>query len=163
METTAFTYTVYIAASPRQTWDALSSAQISPQFWSGCSIESDWHVGSEVTLTRDGGVRSSGRILECTPPSRLAYSFTIRYVPELEAEGPTHVAFELEPLGRQTRLTLTHSRFGPASKTFPIISQSWPAILSSLKSLLETGQPLSDVRRAGGRLVAASAAKAGRD
>lgn len=160
METTAFTYTTYIAAAPERVWDALTSARLTPRYWSGCSLESDWGVGSPTVLTRDGVVRSSGQVLECTPTVRLAYSFTIRYVPEYEAEGATQVAFELERLGDQTRLTLRHSGFGAGSKTLPVISESWPIILSSLKSLLETGTALGDIRRAGGRFVAEQAAAA---
>ena len=157
METTSFTYAIYIAAAPERVWDALTSARLTPQYWSGCSLESDWRIGSPTSLTRDGGVRSSGQVLEYTPTTRLAYSFTIRYVPEFETEGPGQVAFELEPVGPQTRLTLIHSGFPPASKTLPIISESWPLILSSLKSLLETGAALGDIRRQGGKLVAEQA------
>ena len=50
----------------------------------------------------------------------------------------------LEPHGKLVKLTLTHEGFAEGSKFLNGISKGWPAILSSLKSLLETGQPLED-------------------
>jgi hypothetical protein len=38
---------------------------------------------------------------------------------------------------------VTHDEFEPGSKVFAAISGGWPAILSSLKSLLETGTALA--------------------
>jgi hypothetical protein len=52
------------------------------------------------------------------------------------------VTFELEPFKGQTRLTVIHDEFDPDSKIFVMISSGWPAVLSSLKTLLETGHPL---------------------
>ena len=48
----------------------------------------------------------------------------------------------LEPFGKLVKLTLTHEGFAEGSKFFDGISKGWPAILSSLKSILETGKPL---------------------
>jgi len=48
----------------------------------------------------------------------------------------------LEPLKGQTRLTVTHDEFDEDSRMFEMISKGWPAVLSSLKSFLETGKGL---------------------
>ncbi|MGB8530918.1 MAG: hypothetical protein WCD64_06710 [Pseudolabrys sp.] len=42
----------------------------------------------------------------------------------------------------QTKLTVTHDGFEEGSRIFGMIRKGWPAILSSLKSFLETGQGL---------------------
>jgi hypothetical protein len=50
------------------------------------------------------------------------------------------VTFELEPIGNvEVKLTVTHDEFEPGSKVHAAVSNGWPMILSSLKSLLETG------------------------
>jgi hypothetical protein len=59
------------------------------------------------------------------------------------------VTWELEPLGDVCRLTLTHADFGGLSKTWAITQTSWSRILSGLKTLLETGEPLGDVPESG--------------
>jgi hypothetical protein len=41
------------------------------------------------------------------------------------------------------RLVVTHEGFADDSKTLPSISTGWPMVLSSLKSILETGKPLT--------------------
>jgi hypothetical protein len=61
----------------------------------------------------------------------------------IEKLGPTLVSYEIEPAGNAVRLTLTEAHDRPLDDD--ILEggrQGWPAILSSLKSLLETGEPL---------------------
>jgi hypothetical protein len=62
---------------------------------------------------------------------------------ELRQEKPTKVVFTIEPHGQFAKLTLTHEGFAEASKLLDGISKGWPAIISSLKSLLETGNALA--------------------
>jgi hypothetical protein len=61
---------------------------------------------------------------------------------DLPHEPPSRVTFELKPIKRQTRLTVTYGEFEEGSKIFEMISGGWPAVLSSLKSFLETGKGL---------------------
>ena len=61
---------------------------------------------------------------------------------EFKHERPSRVTFELEPFKGQVQLTIVHDDFDPGSKMFDSISSGWPAVLSSLKSLLETGRAL---------------------
>ena len=75
------------------------------------------------------------------PPRRLAYTF-INVSDTYKGEVPALATFVLEPYGRLVKLTLTHEGFSEDSKFLNGISKGWPAILSSLKSILETGQPL---------------------
>jgi hypothetical protein len=40
------------------------------------------------------------------------------------------------------KLTVIHDDFEPGSEMLKGVSEGWPAILSGLKTLLETGEPL---------------------
>ena len=62
----------------------------------------------------------------------------------ISAEPRSKVTFELEPQGEIVRLTVIHDGFEPGSTVVNMVSQGWPRVLSSLKSLLETGEPLPD-------------------
>ncbi len=72
-------------------------------------------------------------------------TFTMAYDSEAAAEAPSRVTWEIEPVGEVCRLTMTHSDFGGLSKTWANALTGWPPIVSGLKTLLETGQPLGDV------------------
>ena len=61
----------------------------------------------------------------------------------MRKEPPTKVVFTLEPFGNLVKLTVTHEGFVEGSKLLDGISKGWPAILSGLKSLLETGKALA--------------------
>jgi len=89
----------------------------------------------------DGTVSDAGKVVEYDPPRRLAYTF-VNVSDEYKGELPALATFVIEPLGKLVRLTLTHEGFAEDSKFFLGISKGWPAILSGLKSLLETGKPL---------------------
>jgi uncharacterized protein YndB with AHSA1/START domain len=81
-------------------------------------------------------------IIESDPPRRLVYGWQPLYK-DMQGERPSRVTFELEPFKDQTRLTVTHDEFDDDSKIFGMISKGWPAVLSSLKSFLETGKALA--------------------
>lgn len=92
---------------------------------------------------QEGKARVEGRILAAERPKLLSYTFR-ETAGEASKEPPTKVTLELEPeAGTETvRLTVTHTDFVPNSKHRPAISGGWPAVLSGLKSLLETGNTL---------------------
>jgi uncharacterized protein YndB with AHSA1/START domain len=104
-------------------------------------VSSDWKVGSSFALKKDGKTWDTGKVLEYDPPRRLSYSFHPEH-DGLENEKPSRVAFDLEEINAQVKLTMTHDGFDESSKVFPKISAGWPSILSSLKSMLETGKVL---------------------
>ena len=138
----SFVYVTYIRTSPEKLWQALTDGALTRQYWAGRRVESDWTVGAPVTFWFDGKVSDSGKVLECDPPRRLSYSFHVEFVEALRSEPPSRVTFEIERLDAQVKLTVTHDGFEPGSQVFTAISGGWPVILSSLKSLLETGQTI---------------------
>ena len=138
-----FVYVSYIETTPEKLWEALTSSAFSRQYWFGSELRTDWKVGSPFALVMNGTPTDVGEILEFDPPRRLSYTFRHVLQDELRNEKPTKVVFKLEPHGKLVKLTLTHEGFADASKLLDGVSKGWPAILSSLKSLLETGTALA--------------------
>jgi len=138
-------YTIYIASTPEKVWQALTTAEFSRQYFSGNSVEVDLRVGGAFMVrTPDGTLQISGEVFECDPPRKLTVTWNVNWPALVEKLGPTLVSYEIEPAGDAVRLTMTESHDRPISDD--ILSggrQGWPAILSSLKSLLETGKPLA--------------------
>jgi uncharacterized protein YndB with AHSA1/START domain len=95
----------------------------------------------------DGRVGDSGEILEIDPGRRLVVSWRNEFMPELRAEGYSRMTWELEPMDDVVKLTLIHEMERPGSKLIDAVSSGWPMILASVKSLLETGEPLEQTRR----------------
>ena len=138
-----FVYVTFIETTPEKLWEALTSSEFTRRYWFDTELRSDWKVGSSIALVMNGTTTDTGEILELDRPRRLAYSFRHELDDEMRNEGPTKVVFSIEPHGRLVKLTLTHEGFIGASKLLDGISKGWPAILSSLKSLLESGTALA--------------------
>jgi uncharacterized protein YndB with AHSA1/START domain len=140
----AIVYTIYIASTPERVWEALTSAEFSRKYFSGNAVEVDLKVGGAfVVRTPDGSVHISGEVIECDPLRKLTVTFNVNWPALIEKLGPTLVTYEIEPVGDVVKLTLIQSHDRQIDDD--ILSggrQGWPAILSSLKSLLETGEPL---------------------
>ena len=137
----ATVYTIYIASTPEKIWQALTSAEFSRKYFFGNAVEVDPRVGGAyIVRTPDGALHISGEVIECDPPRKLTMTFNVNWPALIEKLGPTLVSYEIEPAGEAVRLTMTESHDRPLSDD--ILSdgrQGWPAILSSLKSVLETG------------------------
>jgi uncharacterized protein YndB with AHSA1/START domain len=138
-----FVYTTFIKTTPEQLWHALTDKAFTKSYWFGCSLTSDWKVGSQMLMEKDGRLLNDCVILESDPPRRLAYSWLTVFDEEMKQERRSRVTFVLEPSQKAVKLTVTHEGFAEGSKTLPSISNGWPLVLSSLKSVLETGQPLA--------------------
>jgi len=140
----AIVYSIYIASTPEQVWEALTSAEFSRKYFFGNSVEVDLRVGGAYVMrTPDGSLHINGEVIECDPPRKLTVTFNVNWPALIEKLGATLVTYEIEPAGDAVRLTMTEAHDRPLSDD--ILSggrQGWPAILSSLKSLLETGAPL---------------------
>src|SRR5713101_36453 len=121
-----FVYVSYIETTPEKLWEALTSSEFSKRYWFGTELKTDWKVGSQFDR-----------------PRRLSYTFHHVLSEEARKERPTRVVFNLEPHGQLVKLTLTHEDFEDGSKLLSGISKGWPAILSSLKSMLESGTALA--------------------
>jgi uncharacterized protein YndB with AHSA1/START domain len=150
-------YTIYIAATPEKVWQALTSAEFSRKYFFGNTVEIDLRVGGAyIVRTPDGALHISGEVAECVPCRKLSFTFNVNWPELIEKLGPTLVTYEIEPADGAVRLTMSESHDRPLDDD--ILSggrQGWPAILSSLKSLLETGEPLAVKLAPPARMLAA--------
>ncbi|MBK3660518.1 SRPBCC family protein [Bradyrhizobium diazoefficiens] len=135
-------YTIYIASTPERVWQALTSAEFSRKYFSGFAVEMEPKLGGTfIVRAPDGSEHISGEILEYDPPNKLTVTWNVNW-PDLVAKlGTTLVTYEVEPAGEAVRLTMSERHDRELSDD--ILSggrTGWPAILSGLKSLLETGK-----------------------
>ena len=138
-----FVYVTYIETAPEKLWEALTSSEFSKRYWFNTEFQTDWKVGSPFALVMDGTTTDVGEVIEFDRPRRLSYTFHHILSEAARKERPTTVVFKLEPHGKLVKLTLTHEDFETGSKLLDGISKGWPAILSSLKTMLESGTALA--------------------
>ena len=94
----------------------------------------------------DGSVAGTGEISEIDPPRRIVIAWRNEFSPELGAEGFPRMSCAPEPRGEAVRLTISHEMDREKSKFIAAVCDGWPRVLSSSKSFLETGEPLTDTR-----------------
>lgn len=143
-----FVYVTYIRTTPEKLWNALIDPDVTRRYWAETWQESEWSKGAAWRIMiPDGRVGDSGEVLEIDPPRRLVLSWRNEFMPELRSEGYSRVSYDLEPEGTLVKLTLTQEIDLSESKLLAQMSQGWPMLLASLKSLLETGEPLIETTR----------------
>jgi uncharacterized protein YndB with AHSA1/START domain len=143
LTTESTVYATYIRATAERVWAALTSSEFTTQYFFGHTVESDWRVGSPWRLLKpDGSVNVNGVVREADALKRLVVSWNVAAHPEF---SECFVAYDIEPAGDGTvRLTMTESHPTPIPATLLEGGRrGWPMILSGLKTLLETGAPLS--------------------
>jgi uncharacterized protein YndB with AHSA1/START domain len=139
--TTSFVYVTYILSTPEKVFDAITRPEIARRYW-GHENVSDWRPGSTWQHVRANDARSVelvGKVIETTPPSRLVIS----WANQSQAEDPaaySRVTFDIVEYDSMVRLTVTHDELAAGSSMAAAIGRGWPAVLSSLKSYLETGR-----------------------
>jgi len=137
-------YQVFIKASPERIWEAITTPEFTTRYFHGARIEvtPEWRRTTSPDGSEDWG---EGAVLEFDPPRRLVHEWRSGYDPELAAEEPSRVTWEIEPQdGAYSLLTVTHDQLEGAPKTAESVAGTgWMMVLSGLKTLLETGEPLS--------------------
>lgn len=136
-------FQVFIKASPEQIWAAIVTPELTERYFHSSRIEIT--PTRRLSLGPDGTVRGDSKVLEFDPPRRLVHEWRPLYDPELAAEQTSRVTWEIEPHeDGYSRLTLIHDRLEGAPKTAASVAGSgWMFVLSGLKTLVETGEPLT--------------------
>ena len=162
MDKPEFVYTTYIRTTPERLWQALTDPAFTQRYWH-TAIRTDWAAGSPMTWEIAGAaVSDPGQVvLAAEPPRRLSYTWHT-FTPEwaqangiseevrarIASEPRSAVTFTIEPAGEMVKLTVVHDCVEPGAALLGMISAGWPVVVASLKTLLETGEPLPDGRPA---------------
>jgi len=142
MSKLSFVYVTYIHTTPEKLWNALIDPEMTKDYWGRHRNSSDWKQGSrwrhENYDTADVAV--AGTVVESVSPRRLVLTWE-----RPNAGDRSRVTFDIEPFMGSVRLTVTHEELMP--EMLRSVSTGWPAILSSLKTMLETGASLAMTRQ----------------
>ena len=139
-EKTRFVYVTYVLSTPEKVFEAITKPEIARRYW-GHENVSNWQPGSEwqhVRADAERTVQLIGKVVEVTPPSRLVITWA-NASQTADPESHSRVTFDIAEYDDMVRLTVTHDELEAGSGMAKGISQGWPAVLSSMKSFLETG------------------------
>ena len=148
MERPRHVFQVYIRTQPEALWQAITNPEFTQRFFFETRLAAELRQGAPLQYwSRDGKLAVEGEVLEVDPPRRLVTTWAFRHQPQFAEDPPSRVTWEIEPVDGMCRLTLIHDDFPNENATFNSVVNGWPLVLSSLKSLLETGEPLPSLRR----------------
>ncbi len=135
-------YVTYIAAAPETVWQALISPEFTRKyFWDRTIVLEPRRGGAFVLRLPDGRVNVAGKVIEYDPPRKLSVTWRVEWPEDFRKLPECLVSYEIAPAGDAVRLTMTESHSWDVPEA--ILSggrMGWPAVLSGLKSLLETGK-----------------------
>ena len=156
VEAPSFVYTTYIRTTPERLWQGLTDLAFTQRYWQ-TELHTDWAKGSPVIWNNHGVLISDPEsvVLESDPYRRLSYTWHTmtpelaekfgwdqEFQAKLAGERRSKVTFDIEPATQGVKLTVIHDGFEPGSTVLEMVSVGWPDVISSLKTLLETGEPL---------------------
>ncbi|HEX6450221.1 MAG TPA: metalloregulator ArsR/SmtB family transcription factor [Trebonia sp.] len=156
MDKPEFVYVTYIRTTPEKLWQALTDPAFTQRYWQ-TSFETDWKPGSAMTWDNHGVLISDPEqvVLEADPFRRLSYTWHTmtpelakrfgwdeEFLERMAAEQRSKVTFSIEPADQGVKLTVVHDGFGEDSAMVDMFAHGWPAVIASLKTLVETGEPL---------------------
>jgi uncharacterized protein YndB with AHSA1/START domain len=136
---------VFIRATPEQVWDGITKPEFTARYFYGSVIDSTYEPGSPYTGWSEDRSQHyvDGEVIEADRPRKLVTTWRAMYDPETAAEPYSRVTWEIEPAGENvTKLTVIHDELDAAPKTAANVAGGWSYVLSGLKTLLETGEPL---------------------
>jgi pimeloyl-ACP methyl ester carboxylesterase/uncharacterized protein YndB with AHSA1/START domain len=137
-------YDILIQATPEKIWDAITMSEYTTRYFPATSVESDWRTGSHYAQKRpDGTVAFEGRVVDADPPRRLVETVHFKEFPDWRGHDEFILRWDIEPMGDACRVTLTHQGPESVGKLFDKVTPTCPLVLSGMKTLLETGKPLS--------------------
>ncbi len=153
-------YRVFIKASPQAIWDAITTPEWTQRYGYGLRDMYELHPGGRyrgyaTEAMRAGGMPEvvvDGEVIEADPPRKLVVTWRMAMDPKMAEEGFTRLTYEIAE-GRDgvSRLSVIHDVTGtPGHATMvagdqqgPGAGGGWLWILSDLKSVLESGNPMS--------------------
>ncbi|WP_233703234.1 SRPBCC domain-containing protein [Janibacter endophyticus] len=154
--TTTQIHRIFIKASPEKVWAAITTPEMSRLYGYLSPVEYDLRPGGRYLSRASEEMQQlgmpevvvTGEVLEADPPRRLVQTWDPVWIKD---EEPGTLTWDIEETADgATRLTLTHAGLGAETAAQvggnddPMApgGGGWPWILSGLKTLLETGEPM---------------------
>ena len=152
----SYVYVTYIATTPEKVWQAFVDTDVMSQYWFGPKSDcvrvnvSDWKVGSTWEHQRLDNARTvdiTGKVVEFDPPRRMVLTWARPEEAKDEAKH-SRLTIDVEAyIDGLVKLTINHVDLD--EQMFAGVSGGWPAVLSNLKTLLETGRAMPRMTSAG--------------
>lgn len=142
---TSHVFTVFVRATPERVWQAITESEFTRRYYFASTVESDWQPGSSYRYLIEGSEAIIGEVLEADPPRRLVMTFDARWDEDVAPDPPSRISWEIADLSPGVvQLTVVHDGLVAGSATDGQVRhpQGMSFILSGLKTLLETGEPL---------------------
>ena len=140
----AYTYEIYIGVPVDRVWAGLIDGDITKKYVYGTRFDGELKKGAPYAYVGDGDFKVvDGEILEVEPGKRLVMTWKAHWDDSVAKDPPSRVTYELSQAGSATKLHLVHDDFDRPTATYTGSTEGWPLMLSSLKSILETGKPLA--------------------
>jgi DNA-binding transcriptional ArsR family regulator/uncharacterized protein YndB with AHSA1/START domain len=137
-------YEIFIKGSPEQIWDAITSSDKTPLYYYGAKVASTWNRDAPMTYHgAEGNLMIEGKIIESKRPFKLVTTFRALWQDSFKSDRPSRVTWEITQLEDTCKLTLVHDDFDEKTATYEAVAGGWSRILSGLKTLVETGKPIS--------------------
>jgi uncharacterized protein YndB with AHSA1/START domain len=156
MDKQEFVYATYIRTTPEKLWEALTNGDFSVKYWMGFRIELEQKAGGKLHIYPPKGMERlgnhAGEVLVCEPNRKLVYTWNTndKDAPEVakKRDSLSRVTYEITPMGPQVKFRVIHENLLPEDvekdpTKFKGVNNGWPAVISSLKSLLETGEAIT--------------------
>jgi len=140
----AYTYEIYIGVPVDRVWAGLIDGDIIKKYVYGTRFDGKLKKGAPYAYVGDGEFMVvGGEILEVEPGKRLVMTWKAHWDDSVAKDPSSRVTYELSQAGSATKLHLVHDDFDRPTATYTGSTEGWPLMLSSLKSILETGKPLA--------------------
>lgn len=142
-------YETFIRATPAEVWRAITDPQFTRRYFHGTDFESELTAGAGYRyVMANGDTAVDGMVEEVDPQRRLVMTWHVLYDVAMSEEAPSRVEWVLTPANESatvTRVTVRHLDLGMSPLTSENVRLGWGGVLDSMKSLLETGEPLGDL------------------
>ena len=137
-------FQTHIRATPEAVWQALTDPAFTRRYFHDTAVDSTWQRGAGFRMILpDGTDAIEGVVEEIDPPRRLVVTWRALYDAEMAVEPPGRVEWLLASTDDGvTRVTTIHRDLALSPKTSESVGYGWTWVLDSLKSILETGEPL---------------------
>jgi len=140
-----YTYDIYIGAAIGKVWRGIVDGEMTKHYVYGTRLKSTLKKGTAYAFVGDGDFKVvDGEILDIEPERKLVVSWRAHWDDSVAKDRASRVSYELTATGKSTtKLRLVHDDFDGPTATYAGSVEGWPLMLSSLKSLLETGKALA--------------------